>query len=151
MLVISVARVSPGLGIFFFFTKALRFKQWVQGGPMTCTLNVSSLRLSACFIYNKRAWVIYCSVSWHWYIFETSNLSDRIDFIMFPVSNEKQRLIEAFVTSVYSMLLLLFNSIGKLIKLRRTNVLYMLFNVSCTPSWLSQRRNAWKEINRKLQ
>ena len=40
---------------FFFFTKALRFKQWVQGGPMTCALNVSSLRLSACFIYNKRA------------------------------------------------------------------------------------------------
>ena len=56
MLVISVARVSRGLGIFFFFfTKALRFKQWVQGGLMTCTLNVSSLRLSACFIYNKRA------------------------------------------------------------------------------------------------
>ena len=54
MLVISVARVSRGLGIFFF-TKALRFKQWVQGGPMTCALNVSSLRLSACFIYNKRA------------------------------------------------------------------------------------------------
>ena len=56
---------------------------------------------------------------------------------MFPVSNEKQRLIEAFVTSVYSMLLLLLNSIGKLIKPRHTNLLYMLFNVSCTPSWLS--------------
>ena len=55
MRVISVARVSRGLGIFFFFTKALRFKQWVQGGPMTCALNVSSLRLSACFIYNKQA------------------------------------------------------------------------------------------------
>ena len=50
------------------------------------------------FIYDKRAQVIYCSLSWHWYIFETSNLSDRIDFIMFPVANEKQRLSMALIT-----------------------------------------------------
>ena len=59
---------------------------------------VSSLRLSACFIYGERARVIYCSLSWHWYIFKTSNPSDRIDFIMFPVANEKQRLSVALKT-----------------------------------------------------
>ena len=25
----------------------------------------ASLRLSACFVYDKRAWVIYCSLGWH--------------------------------------------------------------------------------------
>ena len=63
MLVISVARVCRGLGsFFFFFTKALRFKRLLQGSPRTCALMVSSLRLSACFIHDKRARVIYCSV-----------------------------------------------------------------------------------------
>ena len=76
----------------------LRFKRWVQGSPMTCALMVSSLMLSACFIYDKRARVIYFPLSWHWYIFETSNLSDRIGFIMFPVANEKQRLSVALIT-----------------------------------------------------
>ena len=57
MLVISVPRVCHGLGsfFFFFFTKAPHFKWWLQGSPMTCALMVSSLRLSACFIYDKRA------------------------------------------------------------------------------------------------
>ena len=86
------------LFFFFFFTKALRFKRWMQGSLMTCALTISSLRLSACFIYDKRARVIYCSLRWHWYIFEKSNLSDRIDFIMFPVANEKQCLSVALIT-----------------------------------------------------
>ena len=56
MLVISVPRVCHGLGsFFFFFTKAPHFKWWLQGSPMTCALMVSSLRLLACFIYDKRA------------------------------------------------------------------------------------------------
>ena len=83
---------------FLLFTKALRFKRWKLGSPKTCSLMVSSLRLSVCSIYDKRAWVIYCSLSWQWYIFETSNLSDRIDFIMFPVANEKQRLSVVLIT-----------------------------------------------------
>ena len=82
---------------FLFFTKALRFKRRVKGSPMICALMISSLRPSACFIYDKRARVIYCSFSWHWYIFETSSLSDRINFIMFPVANEKQRLSVALI------------------------------------------------------
>ena len=41
--------------LFFFFTKAPHFKWWLQGSPMTCALMVSSLRLLACFIYDKRA------------------------------------------------------------------------------------------------
>ena len=41
---------------FLFSTKALRFKRWKLGSPMTFALIVSSLRLSACFIYDKRAW-----------------------------------------------------------------------------------------------
>ena len=44
MPVISVARVCRGLGLFFFFTKALRFKRWVRGIPMTCTFNRLILR-----------------------------------------------------------------------------------------------------------
>ena len=62
---------------------------------MTCALMVSSLRPSACFIYDKRARVIYCS---HWCIFAPLHLSERIDFIMFPVANEKQRLSVALIT-----------------------------------------------------
>ena len=80
-----------------FFTKALRFKQWKLGSPMTCALMVSSLRLSACFIYDKRVWVIYCSLSWRWYIFETNNVSDKMGF-MFPVANEKQCVSVALIT-----------------------------------------------------
>ena len=52
MLVISVV----------LFTKALRFKRWVRGSPLTCAIVVYSLRLSACFIYDKRARVIYCFI-----------------------------------------------------------------------------------------
>ena len=47
---------SLSLTRFLFSTKALRFKRWKLGSPMTCALIVSSLRLSACFIYDKRAW-----------------------------------------------------------------------------------------------
>ena len=65
---------------------------WEQGSPTICTLRASSLSLSACFIYDKRAWVTYCSLNWQWYNFEMSNLSNGIDFIIFPVANEKQRL-----------------------------------------------------------
>ena len=79
---------SLSLTWFLLFTKALRFKRWRLGSPMTFALMVSSLRLSVCFICDKRAWVIYCSLSWQWYIFETSNLSYRIYFIMFPIANE---------------------------------------------------------------
>ena len=46
-----------------FLTKTLRFILWVLGSLMTCALMVSSLGLSACFIFDKRAWVIYCSLS----------------------------------------------------------------------------------------
>ena len=66
---------SLSLTWFLLFTKALRFKRWKLGSPMTFALTVSSLRLSVCFICDKRAWVIYCSLSWQLYIFETSNLS----------------------------------------------------------------------------
>ena len=52
--VISVARVCRGLDRFLFFTKALRFKRWKLGSPMTCALMFSSFRRLACFIYNKR-------------------------------------------------------------------------------------------------
>ena len=51
---------------------------------------VSPLRLSAYFTIT--------SVSNLLFIFETSNLSDRIDFIMFPVTNEKQRSSVALAT-----------------------------------------------------
>ena len=47
---------SLSLTRFLFSTKALRFKRWKLGSPMTCALIVSSLRLSAFFIYDKRAW-----------------------------------------------------------------------------------------------
>ena len=57
---------------------------------MTCALMVSPLRLSAYFTIT--------SVSNLLFIFETSNLSDRIDFIMFPVTNEKQRSSVALAT-----------------------------------------------------
>ena len=102
---------------FLFFTKALRFKRWVQGSPMTCVLVISSLMLSACFIYDKRARAIYYSHSWHWYFFETSNLSDRIDLISFASKWETTLKCGAhnkafLVTSIYSMFLLLFASIG---------------------------------------
>ena len=39
--------------------KELRFKRWELGRPMTCALMVSSLRLSACFVYDKPAWVLF--------------------------------------------------------------------------------------------
>ena len=86
------------MSLSFFFAKALHFKRWVQGSPMTCALMVSSLRLSTCLIYDKWVQVIYCSLSWHWYIFETRNLLDRIDFIMFLVANEKQCLSVVLIT-----------------------------------------------------
>ena len=37
---------------------------------------------SACFIYDKRAWVIFCSLRLQWYYFEKSNLAEKIYFIM---------------------------------------------------------------------
>ena len=46
-----------------FFNQDFAFILWVLGSLMTCVLMVSSLRLSACFIFDKRAWVIYCSLS----------------------------------------------------------------------------------------
>ena len=39
---------------FVFLTKILRLILWVQGSLMTCAFMASSLRLSACFIYDKR-------------------------------------------------------------------------------------------------
>ena len=42
--------------------------------------------------------MIQCSLSRQKYIFETSNLSDRIDFIMFPVANEKKHLSVTLMT-----------------------------------------------------
>ena len=50
---------SLSLTWFLLFTKALRFKRWKLGSPMTFALMVSSLRLSVCFICDKRAWVIF--------------------------------------------------------------------------------------------
>ena len=79
--------------------------------------------------YDKRVWVIYCSLSWQWYIFETSNLSNRTDFIMFPVANEKRRLSGAH-NKVLRHDSVFIRYHWKLIKLRHTNVLYMLLNVS---------------------
>ena len=49
--------------LVLYLTKTLRFILWVLGSLMTCVLMVSSPRLSACFIFDKRAWVIYCSLS----------------------------------------------------------------------------------------
>ena len=40
---------------FVFLTKILRLILWVLGSLMTCAFMASSLRLSACFIYDKRA------------------------------------------------------------------------------------------------
>ena len=114
---------------------------------------VSFLRLSACYTYVERTWVIYCSLSWQWYIFKTSNLSERIDFIMFPVANEKQRLSVALITRRCNIRLQHVSAIihfhWKFIKLVHTNVIYMLLNVSFNHSWrtLSKRRKASKEIN----
>ena len=80
---------------------------------MTCAFMASSLRLSACFIYDKRAWVTYCSLSWQWYIFETSNIADKIYFIVFS-GRKWETMLEcsahnktSLVTSVYNMFLLL--------------------------------------------
>ena len=76
-----------------FFNQALRFILWVLGSLMTCDLMVSSLRLSACFIFDKRAWVIYCSLSWQQYFFETSNLVGKM--------NKKLQEQEAFLCAVH--------------------------------------------------
>ena len=103
---------------FVFLTKILRLILWVLGSLMTCAFMASSLRLSACFIYDKRAWVIYCSLSWQWYIFETSNITDKIYFIIFS-GRKWETMLEcsahnktSLVTSVYNMFLLLFTSAG---------------------------------------
>ena len=103
---------------FVFLTKILRLILWVLGSLMTCAFMASSLRLSACFIYDKRAWVIYCSLSWQWYIFETSNIADKIYFIIFS-GRKWETMLEcsahnktSLVTSVYNMFLLLFTSAG---------------------------------------
>ena len=48
---------------------------------MTYALMVSSLRMLACFICNEQVWLLYCSLSWQWYIFETNNLADKIYFM----------------------------------------------------------------------
>ena len=143
---------SLSLTRFLFLTKALRFKLWVQGNTTICAFMVSSLRLLACFIYDERAWVIYCSLSWQWYIFETSNLSDRIDLIiMLPVANEKQQGV-SFNIRLQHVSVIIDHVHRKLTKLRHTIVLYMLVNVTCNHSWrtLSWRRNASKEIIKKL-
>ena len=142
---------SLSLTRFLFLTKALRFKLWVQGNTTICALMVSSLRPSACFIYDERAWVIYCSLSWQWYIFETSNLSDRIDLIiMLPVANEKQQGVSFNIRLQHVSVIIHVHR--KLIKLRHAIVLYILVNVTCNHSWrtLSWRRNASKEIIKKL-
>ena len=93
-----------------YFRRTNSSLSWFLFLPKNCLLNgggevfpwralmFSSLRLSACFIYDIRVWVIYCTLSWQWYIFETSSLSDRIGFIMFAVANEKQRLSVVFLT-----------------------------------------------------
>ena len=93
-----------------YFRRTNSSLSWFLFLPKNCLLNgggevfpwralmFSSLRLSACFIYDIRVWVIYCTLSWQWYIFETSSLSDRIGFIMFAVTNEKQCLSVAFLT-----------------------------------------------------
>lgn len=101
-----------------FLTKMLCFVLWVLGSLITCALMVSSLRLLPYFIYNKQVWLFYCSLSWQWYNFETSNLADETFFIMVSGRKWETRLEcgthnEAFlVMSVYKMFLLLFTSIG---------------------------------------
>ena len=118
VLVISVARLSCWLGSFFFLIKTLCFLLWVLGSLMTSALMVSSLRLSTCFDYDKRAWVIYFSLSRQWYIFETSNHADKIGFILFSgrwweTTRECGAHNKAFlVTLVYGMFLLLFTFTG---------------------------------------
>ena len=104
--------------VFFFLIKTLCFILWVLGSLMTCALMVSSLGLSTWFYYDKRAWVIYFSLSRQWYIFETSNHADKIDFILFSGRTWETTLEcgahnKAFlVTLVYSMFLLLFTFTG---------------------------------------
>ena len=75
--------------------------------------------LTACFVYDKRAWVIHCSLGWHWYFFETSDLAHKIYFIMF--SGRKCE-----TTLTYGA----YNKTLEVI-LRDTYVLHMLFNISC--------------------
>ena len=48
---------------------------WEQGSPTICTLRASSLSLSACFIYDKRAWVIYSGTILRWVTFQTGLIS----------------------------------------------------------------------------
>ena len=101
-----------------FLNQDIAFNTVVLGSLMTCAFMASSLRLSACFIYDKRAWVTYCSLSWQWYIFETSNIADKIYFIIFS-GRKWETMLEcsahnktSLVTSVYNMFLLLFTSAG---------------------------------------
>ena len=102
----------------FFLIKTLGFSLWVLGSLMTSALMVSSLRLSTCFDYDKRAWVIYFSLSRQWYIFETSNHADKIGFILFSgrsweTTSECGAHNKAFLlTLVYGMFLLLFTFTG---------------------------------------
>ena len=46
---------SLSLTRFLILPKLCVFNRWELGSPMTCVLMISSLRLLACFIYDKRA------------------------------------------------------------------------------------------------
>ena len=78
VLVTSVARLCRWIGLFvcFFFNQDTAF--YTVGARHS-----HDMCLTACFVYDKRAWVIHCSLGWHWFFFETSNLADKIYFIMF--------------------------------------------------------------------
>ena len=151
MLVISIARFCLCVD-WVFLAKTLRFILLMLGSLLLCALMVSSLGLSACFINDKRAWVIYCSLSWQWYIFNASNLwnlADKIYFIMFSGRKWETTLQYGahnkvfLVTSIHSMFLLY--SLPQKVILRDTYVLYMLFNVSCNRLWKSLRdETRWK-------
>ena len=140
---------------FVFLTEILRLILWVLGSLMTCAFMASSLRLSACFIYDKRAWVIYCSLSWQWYILKRVTLQTRFISSYFPVANEKQCLSVALITRRLLLrrftICFCYYSLPLEVILTDTNVPYILFNVSCNHPWRSLRQNASEKINKKLQ